>query len=157
SLGLPLEIADRLASFSPYVSMLALVSNGEAIAALPTVAFWLSCGLAGAAVAAWRLRPSCLAAAAPVNKTRRRGWVPPLGERPMLWKELFIERAGSLGRFGRWLGVLITASVFLGSLVPALIIVWAWITGSESGWALWAHGFLGDLLGESSGRMFGWL
>ena len=40
----------------------------------------------------------------------------------MLWKELYIERVGTLGRFGRWLGVLITVSIGGGSLVLAAMI-----------------------------------
>ncbi len=42
----------------------------------------------------------------------------------MLWKELYIERVGTLGRFGRWLGVLLTVGIGGGSLVLAGIIVW---------------------------------
>ena len=37
----------------------------------------------------------------------------------MLWKELYIERVGTLGRFGRWLGLLITVAIGGGSLVLA--------------------------------------
>ena len=46
-------------------------------------------------------------------------------ERPMLWKELFIERVASLGRFGRWLGVSAHVGIGGGSLVLAAMIVYS--------------------------------
>ena len=43
----------------------------------------------------------------------------------MLWKELFIERVASLGRFGRWLGALLTLVIGGGSLVLAGMMVYS--------------------------------
>jgi len=156
-LGLPVEIAGRLASFNPYFTMNDLVWSGEVSPALATSGFWLSCGLAGWAVATWRLRPSCVAATGTAPRTSRRGWVPALGERPMLWKELYVERVGTLGRFGRWLGVLITGSVGLGSLVLAGIIVWSLFIRPETAWNSWATNLLGLMLGGFAGNALGWV
>ena len=122
-----------------------------------TLGFWLLCGLVGAGVAAWRLRPSCLAATGTALRASRRGWAPPIGERPMLWKELYVERVGTLGRFGRWLGVLITGSIGVGSLVLSGIIVWSLVVKPEAAWNSWATSLLGLLLGGSAGTALGWL
>ena len=35
----------------------------------------------------------------------------------MVWKELFIDRVGTLGKFGRWFGVLLVLALGGGSLV----------------------------------------
>ena len=93
-LGLPTQAADWLGSFNPYVSMNRLVWDNETAPALATSVVWLVMGFLGTAVAAWRLRPTCLATGEVVKKSRRRAWVAPLGDRPMLWKELYIERRG---------------------------------------------------------------
>ena len=69
---------------------------------------WLVLGLAGATLwrrcgygrPAWpQVKPSKSRDAG--SGSRR------LRDRPMLWKELYIERVGTLGRFGKWLGVAI--------------------------------------------------
>ncbi len=85
---------------NPYLSLARLVWQGEISPALATSGIWLVLGFLGTALAAWRLQPNCLAPEDRVKRARHRRWVPALGERPMLWKELFIERAGTLGRLG---------------------------------------------------------
>jgi ABC-type transport system involved in multi-copper enzyme maturation permease subunit len=157
-LGLPApaEVAMWLATFNPYVSMNRLAQGEEVIPALATSGLWLLMGLAGVAVASWRLRPTCLASTEKVKKAGYRGRVPELGERPMLWKELYIERVGTLGRFGRWLGVLVTLGVGGGSLVLAGVIVWGLFRHDEAGWTLWATDML-SVLGGGAGMFLGWL
>jgi ABC-type transport system involved in multi-copper enzyme maturation permease subunit len=114
-------------------------------------------GVTGTSVAAWRLRPSCVATGDVVKKSRRPIWVPPLGERPMLWKELYIERVGTLGRFGRWLGVLITVSIGGGSVVLAAIILADLFWPRADGWAAGATHFLTIFLTGASATFMGWL
>ena len=154
-LGLPLTFAERLESFNPYLSAIGLVWSGEVIPALATSVVWLLCGLAGCAAAAWRLRPSCLALTGTGPTARRRGWVPPMEERPMLWKELHVERVGTLGKFGRWVGVLITGSIGLGSLVLAGIIVWSLCVKPAADWNSWAINLLALVLGGFAGNALG--
>jgi ABC-type transport system involved in multi-copper enzyme maturation permease subunit len=156
-LGLPSQVADGLGSFNPYVSMNRLVWDDETAPALVTSIVWLAMGLAGAALAAWRLRPTCLATGDTVKKSRRRAWVIPLGERPMLWKELYIERVGTLGRFGRWLGVLFTVLVGGGSLVLAGMIVVDLFWRHQNDWSLWATGFFTAWLSDPLAMFMGWL
>jgi len=156
-LGLPREISEVLASFNPYLSVSHLVWSWEVMPALSTSGFWLLTGLAGTAVAAWRLRRSCLASTGTVPRASRRGRVPPLGERPMIWKELYIERVGTLGRFGRLLGVSITAFIGLGSLVLATIIVWSSFVRYATEWNSWATNLLGMLVGGFAGTLLGWV
>jgi len=156
-LGLPREISEVLASFNPYLSVSHLVWSWEVMPALSTSGFWLLTGLAGTAVAAWRLRRSCLASTGTVPRASRRGRVPPLGERPMIWKELYIERVGTLGRFGRLLGVSITTFIGLGSLVLATIIVWSSFVRYATEWNSWATNLLGMLVGGFAGTLLGWV
>jgi ABC-type Na+ efflux pump permease subunit len=156
ALGLPVPIARRLATFNPYLSLNELVRSGRVIPALLTSGFWILCGLAGLVTAVWRLRRSCVTAPGTTARTSRRR-IPPLGERPMLWKELYVERAGTLGRFGRWLGVLITGSVGIGSLVLAGIIIASSFAGPESAWHSWATSLLGLLVGGFAGSALGWV
>ena len=98
-----------------------------------TILGWVAMGLAGIAVSAWRLRPACLGPLAGESigerRGRRRWFVPPVDERrPMLWKELFIERVGSMGRVGRWIGLLIVVPLLLFSAVQAgLIGYYTWV------------------------------
>jgi ABC-type transport system involved in multi-copper enzyme maturation permease subunit len=75
----------------------------------------------------------------------------------MLWKELYIERVGTLGRFGRWLGVLITITLGGGSLVLAAIIVSDVIWPRADGSAVGANNVLATLLGGASATFMGWL
>jgi ABC-type transport system involved in multi-copper enzyme maturation permease subunit len=156
-LGLPSQVADGLGSFNPYVSMNRLVWDDETAPALVTSIVWLFMGLAGAILAAWLLRPTCLATGDTVKKSRRRAWVVPLGERPMLWKELYIERVGTLGRFGRWLGVLLTLMIGGGSLVLAGMIVVDLFWRHQNDWSLWATGFFTAWLSDPLAMFMGWL
>src|SRR5262249_4061064 len=133
------------------------VWGGDVLAGLSTAGIWVMIGLAGWAVAAWRLRPSCLASSGVSSTASHRGRVPPLKERPMLWKELYIERVGTLGRFGRWLGALITVVIGAGSLVLAAIIVWALLNRTDTELSSWAMNLLSLLLGGFAATAMGWL
>jgi ABC-type transport system involved in multi-copper enzyme maturation permease subunit len=155
--GLPYAFAEWLLWFNPFYSLNQLVNDGQAGPAIAASGFWLLLGVAGTIVAAWRLRPSCLAANESVKKSRRPLLVPALGERPMLWKELYIERVGTLGRFGRWLGVLITFSIGGGSLILAAIILSDRIWPRSDGSSVGAANFLSIIFTGASATFMGWL
>jgi ABC-type transport system involved in multi-copper enzyme maturation permease subunit len=155
--GLPVQAAEWLLWFNPFYCLNRLVYEGHAEPALAASGFWLVIGVAGIVVAALRLRPSCLATGEVVKKSRRPHWIPPLGERPMLWKELYIERVGTLGRFGRWLGVLITVAIGGGSLVLAVIVLAERVWPREGGWATGASSFLSIMLTGASATFMGWV
>ena len=157
AVGLPVWIGRWLEAFNPYSSMNHLVWEGDVAPAVATAGFWLTMGLTGAAVAAWRLRPTCLALGDTVKKSHRRLWVPALGDRPMLWKELYVERANSLGRFGRWLGILITALIGGGSVVLGVMVLSPLFWSSATDWSLWATNALSVALSDGNGRFMGWL
>ncbi len=126
---------------SPFEPLAALTWGEQAGPAATTALAWTSLGLAGLALAAWRLRPSCLAEgpeAAGRKKARRKGWVPPIDDRPMLWKELYIERVGTLGRAGRWIGSGLVAWLVVGSLALAGVAAWDDFSGSDGSWTTWA-------------------
>jgi len=155
--GLSTDVTNWLESFNPYVSMNRLVWDNETAPALVTSLAWLAMGLAGAILAALRLRPTCLATGESVKKSRRRVWVAPLGERPMLWKELYIERVGTLGRFGKWLGVLFTVMIGGGSLVLAGMIFVDLFWRHQSDWSRWATDFLSAWLSDPVAMFMAWL
>ena len=117
-----------LGLFNPFATLGPLVWGERIEPASLTALAWLILGGLGLTVATWRLRPSCLRddSGSRGNSRRvRRRWgrrVPPVGERPMLWKELHIERAGSMGRVGGWIGGLLVAWLALGSLTLGLMV-----------------------------------
>jgi ABC-type Na+ efflux pump permease subunit len=154
--GLPRTIVVWLEWLNPFASMARLVDGDRELApALATSGIWLAQGALGTAIAAWRLRPSCLAAGEVVKKSRRRLFVPAVGERPMLWKELYIERVGTLGRFGRWMGALVTLAIGGGSLALAGFIVVDLVRQQDTELSRWAREFLVAMLssGASAGFM----
>ena len=114
-----------LGLFNPFAALGPLVWGEQTAPAVASAVGWLALGGFGLLVASWRLRPSCLADGSGAGrKARRLRRVPPVGERPMLWKELYIERAGSLGRVGRWVGALLVAWLALGSLALGAVVAW---------------------------------
>jgi ABC-type transport system involved in multi-copper enzyme maturation permease subunit len=130
---LPLEVSEWLALTNPFQSMFWLLFEDSLLSAVITSGFWLAIGIVGTSVAAWRLKRACvreLGGDTVRGRSLRRGWVPPLDEeRPMLWKELFIERAGSLGRFGWALGWLL----FLWLAGASTLL------GGIASWSVWIH------------------
>ncbi len=124
-----------------------------------TALCWASLGVLGAGLAAWRLRPSILGERNNAQRKRsRRGWVvPPVDEnRPMLWKELYIERVATLGRLGRWAGVLLVLGFGGGSLTLGLITFYSvWIAPNRTLYDS-MHALLSEYVG-GSGWFLGWL
>lgn len=138
---LPALVADVLASLTPFSCLGPLVWAEEVRSAWLTVGSWTVIGASGIALASWRLRPACLGTTRSNRKTAvRRAWVPPVDERrPMLWKELFIERVASLGRFGHWTGVFTTLALSLGSAALFLSIYLGPRFRPDEDWAGWAR------------------
>lgn len=135
---LPPPLSGGLAWLSPFAPIRPLSWDEDPVPALQTMLGWGLMGLAGVAVAAWRLRPGCLRASsgeATSRRRKRRRWlVPPVDERrPVLWKELFIERVDSLGHVGRWLGLLLVLLLLFGSMTPvSLVAYYSWIQHDEA-------------------------
>ncbi|MEW4568050.1 ABC transporter permease subunit [Tautonia sp. JC769] len=111
-----------LAPLNPFGAISSMVWQEEVGPALRTVLCWLTMGVLGAAVAILRLRPNSLRWLDGEAGRSWQGWrvgrrrVRPMGDRPMLWKEIFIERRNSLGGLGKWLGVLAVLYLILASL-----------------------------------------
>ena len=130
---LPAPVYAGIEWLSPFAPIFPLAWDEDPAPALRTMLGWVAMGLAGIAVSAWRLRPACLRplAGESVGRRRgRRGWfIPPVDERrPMLWKELFIERVGSIGRVGRWIGLLIVVPArALGAAQAGFIGYYSWV------------------------------
>jgi ABC-type Na+ efflux pump permease subunit len=133
---------------SPFSPLPALTWDEQLGPAWSTTTIWVVIGLLGIAVASWRLRPACLQLLGNEvgRRGRRRKLVPALRERPMLWKEFYIDRVGTLGRAGRWIGsfivlllvgagLAIAVSMGLGSNPESGMVGWSgrigsWITDS---------------------------
>lgn len=113
-------IADALSSFlEPFPLGRISPLDGEMLTRLvwvqdlgpawTTIAIWTFLGIFGVALASRRIRPATLNAAGGQTrrgKSSRRAWiVPPVRDDPMLWKEIFIERAGSIGLIGKILRI----------------------------------------------------
>ncbi|WP_169976117.1 ABC transporter permease [Tautonia rosea] len=112
-----------LAPLNPFGAIGPLVWQEDVGPALGSLAYWLTIGLVGTAVAVLRLRPNSLRWLDGHAGWFWQGWkvgrrrVRPMGDRPMLWKEIYIERRNSLGGLGKWLGVLAVLYLVLASVV----------------------------------------
>lgn len=118
---------DLLKWLSPYSGIAETTWQENPSSSLGVILLWTAFGVAGLAIASWRLRPSWLRLDGGEERGRtgkRNLFVPPIGDRPVLWKELHIERAGSLGRAGKWLGLVVVAFLFLGSTILAANVAW---------------------------------
>ena len=156
-LGLPQAAVDVLEWFNPYVTVVRLLRGGDTVRALQTAGCWATLGLLGTALAVWRLRPSCLSVGVIRTKAVHRRKAPPVRERPMLWKELFIERVASLGRFGRWVGALLAIGIGGGSLVLAGMIVYGGYFAPDSDLVSMASDTFSTVFGGFAGTLFCWL
>jgi ABC-type transport system involved in multi-copper enzyme maturation permease subunit len=137
---LPARVQDFLEMVGPYHGVGTLIDNSDPLPALTTAAIWATLGLAGIAYATWQLRPAFLRDR---HKRLSRRWfgrrtVPPVSNRPILWKELHIEQLGLLNRFVRWLAILIVGTFSIVSLVLAGLYYWELFAGSERGELDWA-------------------
>jgi ABC-type Na+ efflux pump permease subunit len=153
------EVAGWLGPLNPFSVLEDLVRHEGLTPGLWAVGLWGAMGLLGTGVASWRLRPSCLRQLGGEARHRGRLWrglVPPVGEDPMLWKELFIERAGTLGRFGNVLGAIVILLLAGTSTLLAVLIAWQlWVRGDATA-ADSSTGLL-DLWVGRSAPAFGWL
>ncbi|WP_406696612.1 ABC transporter permease subunit [Singulisphaera sp. Ch08] len=162
ALKLSLGPLEWLLLLNPYSTLGSLVWEERYEPALLSSGLWMALGLIGLAVASWRLAPNCLGQldGAQVGRTgKRRGRVPPLrGDRPMIWKELYIERAGTLGGLGWWVCACLTLLLGIGSLTMAGVMIWAKWQAPASGqeWYGWAQSMLKIAVGES-GLILSWL
>jgi ABC-type transport system involved in multi-copper enzyme maturation permease subunit len=122
---------------NPYQGIGPLADLEETGPALVTIGLWSLLGTGGSAWAAWRLRPAYLSDHDGRRRLSRPARLPVLGDRPMLWKELYVGQGQALGRFVKWVGILVVA-VFAGtSIVLAGLVVWgSWFQPETSGWAL---------------------
>jgi len=123
---------------NPYHAIGPLSELDEIGPAMATIGLWLILGVAGCAWAAWRLRPAYLSDADGRRRWRlfRPARLPALRDRPMLWKELYVEQGEGFGRFVKWVGILAVVVYAGGAIVLAGLLVrdW-WLQGETSRWA----------------------
>jgi ABC-type Na+ efflux pump permease subunit len=153
-LGVTFTAFDWLGTLNPYYGLSELIWGEKAGATLVTMGLWSALGIVGTTFAAWRLRPSALIPGIGerlLGLGKRRGRIPPLDEnRPMLWKELYIERAAAMGGAGWWIGALIALGLGGGSVALAAIIGWGDRLGASTAWIDWAKSGLTIAVGESA-------
>lgn len=140
--------------------IVSLFWDGLLVPAWCTIAIWLVFGALGLIVAAWRLRPSCLGQIGAPSRRSQKGrslWMPPVAERPMLWKELFIERSGTLGRFGAFVGILLVVYLGIGSLTLTGVLVGLRWTRPDNTWTSYCEALMGWLYAGFSAILIGFL
>jgi len=139
-----------LATLNPFAVLYPLVRFGATWPAAMAAAFWFVLGSAGTAVAIWQLWPAYHRQTGGATRDRRarRRRVPPLLERPMLWKELHIETAGTLGAVGRWSFRLLVALLFGGGLVTFAALAWQRAHGGAA--AAPVYEAIGDAIARSA-------
>lgn len=123
---LPSPAWDYLAVVNPFAALGALCLDYRLGPALAVSALWLAMGSCAALLGAWQLRPAYvrqLGGAVGRRRARRMARLRAIGNRPMLWKELFVERTAALGWIGQWLSGLLTGLLLAGSLGSAAVIV----------------------------------
>ncbi len=151
--GLAPTAGPWIAAWNPYFSLGPLVAHDEISLALAATGLWAILGLIGTVLSAWRLRPSCLRASDGeriASNRKRRGFVPPIYDtQPMVWKELFIERVGTLGRFGRWAGWLLVILLMGGSLALSAVIALDPSPRYSASWGDWARDQLEFWIGNT--------
>jgi ABC-type transport system involved in multi-copper enzyme maturation permease subunit len=127
--GLSATVQDWLEPFNPYRGVGPLVAWEESRPALLAIGLWTLLGIAGTSWAAWRLRPAYLhdADGRPSRWHLLRRRVPPVGDRPLIWKELHIEQTQAFSRFVYWLGLLVVV-VYVGSsiVLAGLVALGTW-------------------------------
>lgn len=151
-------MVSALRAISPYAALAPLAWAEDPLPAWTCVVIWAAIGVAGIGLATWRLRPAALSEGvdrgARRRLRRRSRWqaVPEVDDaRPMLWKERFIERAGTLGGIARWLGTAITLALFALTLACGAILAWEAGHGrAGSGWHRWAADSLEVCVEETS-------
>ena len=137
---------------NPYQAIRPLVEFQDVGPALMTIGLWTLIGALGCAWAAWRLRPSFLSSMdEPRRRWRlfRRSRSPVLADRPMLWKELYVEQVMAFGRIVKWLGILVVAAFSGTSLFLAGLYAWRSWFDPDPEQSQWALAFLTDWLGWS--------
>jgi ABC-type transport system involved in multi-copper enzyme maturation permease subunit len=138
---------------NPYQAIWPLGELEETEPALATIAVWTFLGAAGAACAAWRLRPAYLGDQDGRERQSRPARLPVLGDRPMIWKELYVEQKRAFNRFVKWfIGVIVAVFAGVSILLAGLVAFEPWLQPETNGWAL---GLLTDWLAGS--WLIGWL
>ena len=127
-LVLPQSWVEFLNPLDPFWGVDGLVRAYTVVPALQVMACWGALGTVGLVGAMWRLRPSYgkLIAGSGSSKVERRRMnrVPPVSERPMLWKELYIERSKTFGIVGQGISILLTTLLVGGSMGLACYVWW---------------------------------
>ncbi|WP_254054041.1 ABC transporter permease [Singulisphaera sp. GP187] len=149
-----------LTAMNPYSPLASLLWEERFEPTWISIGLWTALGLGGLGVATWRVAPACLGHldGAQVGRAgKRRGRIPPLLDRPMLWKELYIERAGTLGGLGWWVGACLTLLLGVGSIAMAGVMLWSNTQGQAGpNWYAWAQSNL-KIGAGGSGMVVAWL
>ncbi len=123
-------------ALNPFAAIYPLASIGEVQPAINTIALWLLMASVGTAVSIWQLRPAYRRQTGSGSSGRRRKLlrrVPPVSDRPMLWKELYLDSAGAFGAFGILLTRLLLALLTGGALAVLGALAWRQLAGQIQG------------------------
>lgn len=150
---LPQNVQDWLYPLYPYYPLFDLIFRNQSAVAWQTIFLWSSFGVVCTLLAGWRLRPAYLkyiGGYTPKGDVQRRGRVPPISERPMLWKELFIEKTKTFGKAGNVLGGVLAGSLLVGAVGMGGLVYYYQDVATDTPRADWWRYVMAIYIGSSS-------
>jgi len=125
-LWIPTAMAPWFEALNPFWSLSPLIEYGQLGPAWRSILVWSALAPVGVLTTSWLLRPAYLRRAGGNNDAaRRRRHVPPLGDCPIRWKELYIEADKDFGRLVRVIGQFVLLLMLGGSTLLLTLFIWS--------------------------------
>ncbi len=122
----PAAIAPWLRAINPFWGLGPLVEFNNPETVLKSILLWATMAPTGMLATSWLLRRAYLRRAGGENRTgSRRREVPPLGDCPIRWKELYIESDKDFGLLVRIISRLVLLLLLGGSLLLLGLFFWS--------------------------------
>jgi ABC-type transport system involved in multi-copper enzyme maturation permease subunit len=126
-------LAEWTAPLNPFHGLFTVIwAGGQIDQAAMTMLYWASLGLFGITFAAWRLQPLRMSRARSRSGRPKKRWrrIPEMRDRPVLWKELYVEQHGGLNWTVRGLGWLLVIGLIGGTgFFATQLIYYKWWVG----------------------------
>jgi hypothetical protein len=113
-------------ALNPFWCLGPLIEYGQFEPAWRSIALWLAFAPVGLLATSLLLRSTNLRRmGGQAGAGRRRGRVPPMGDCPIRWKELYIEPDKDFGRLARFIGRLVLSVLLGGSALMLALHIWS--------------------------------
>ncbi len=123
---IPSAMAPWCEALNPFWCLAPLIENSQLGPAWRSIVVWSAMAPVGILIASCLLRPAYLRRmGGKVGVAPRRGHVPPLGDCPIRWKELYIETDKDFGRLARIIGQLVLLLMLGGSALLLTLFIWS--------------------------------